>query len=59
MLFQVKMVRALNDNSASIVYNASGELTEFFYVGLAISIFSMISGIGMMQLHKVVIEKSG
>lgn len=53
------MVRALNDNLASIIYNASGELTEFFYVGLAISVFSMFSGIGMMHIHRLVIEKSG
>ena len=53
------MVRALNDNMASIVYNKSGELTQFFYIGLGVSVFSLICAIIMTQIHKNVIEKKG
>jgi len=59
MLFQVKLIRAVNDNLASVVYNASGDLTTFFYVGLAVSGFSILCTVGLMQIHKAVIESGG
>lgn len=34
LLFMVKVVRAVSDNSASLVYNSSGSITLFFWYGL-------------------------
>jgi len=42
MLFMVKLVRAVNDNTASLIYNASKSLEQFFWIGLYVSIFSLI-----------------
>ena len=57
LLFQVKMVRALNDNVASIVYNNSnGDITKFFYIGFGMCIFSTICTLILMQIHRAAFE---
>lgn len=50
------MVRALNDNLASIIYNSTSNLPEFFYVGLGVCVFSTVCALVLTQIHKAVIE---
>ena len=59
LLFQIKMVRALSDNLASIVYNSTRDITSFFYVGLGVSAFSSVCTVVLMHIHKTVIESQG
>jgi ABC-type bacteriocin/lantibiotic exporter with double-glycine peptidase domain len=56
MLFLVKIVRATNDNVASMFYNATGSLVAYFWVGFALSIFSLICVFLVMMIHESVIE---
>ena len=56
LLFMVKIVRAINDNSASIIYNHSHSLETFFWLGLTICIFSFICSIILTSIHSRVIE---
>jgi nitrate/nitrite transporter NarK len=57
LLFMVKIVRAVNDNTASIVYNHSHDLTKFFWIGLVVNVFSLAATIVLMQIHTFVIEE--
>jgi hypothetical protein len=56
LLFMVKIVRAINDNTASIIYNHSHSLETFFWLGLTICIFSFICSIILTSIHSRVIE---
>jgi hypothetical protein len=56
LLFMVKLVRAINDNTASIVYNRSHTLETFFWIGLAICVFSLGCAILLTWIHARVIE---
>tara|TARA_B110000285_G_C14887037_1_gene496695 strand:- start:208 stop:684 length:477 start_codon:yes stop_codon:yes gene_type:complete len=52
LLFLVKMARAINDNSASIIYNYYHDLLEFFSIGLYVCIFSFFCAILLTVIHE-------
>jgi hypothetical protein len=56
MLFLVKIVRATNDNVASMYYNATGGLVSFFWIGFAISMFSILCTFLVVAIHESVID---
>ena len=58
VLFLVKVVRAANDNFASMFYNATDSLSAFFWVGFALSIVSFVSGYYLTGIHEAVVEAS-
>ena len=58
LLFLVKMVRAVNDNVASIIYNYYHDLQEFFEIGLVVCIFSFFCSIVLTQIHSRMIESN-
>lgn len=51
MMFMVKLVRAVNDNTASIIYNQSQKLEQVFWVGLMVCVFSLICTFVLVQIH--------
>ena len=55
MLFLVKIVRTLNDNFASVFFNAIG-LISYFWVGFVMCIFSVFCSYVLIQIHESVIE---
>ena len=58
MLFMVKFVRAVNDNVASVFYNAfkeGGGLVTYFWLGFGISVFSLICCFVIMQIHEKIV----
>jgi hypothetical protein len=57
MLFMIKAIRALNDNLAPMFYNATnGGLVPYFWVGFAVSAFSLICCFLIMSIHESVID---
>jgi uncharacterized membrane protein (DUF485 family) len=58
LLFLVKVVRAINDNVASIIYNYYDDLQEFFEIGLVVCIASFICTIVLTQIHVKMIESN-
>jgi len=42
LLFSIKFVRAINDNTAAMVYNQSNDIVEFFWYGLYVTFFSLV-----------------
>jgi hypothetical protein len=59
MLFLVKSVRAANDNLAPMFYNSTKSLAGYFWVGLAISVFSFFCSFYLIEIHELVIEQAG
>ena len=57
MLFLVKIVRATNDNVASMYYNATEGLVSYFWIGFAISVFSILCTFLVVVIHESVIEE--
>jgi len=55
MLFMLKGVRALNDNIAPIVYNATLYLPAYFWIGLVACLGSLASCTTLMNIHTSVI----
>mmetsp|Transcript_11587 Transcript_11587/g.17532 ORF Transcript_11587/g.17532 Transcript_11587/m.17532 type:complete len:355 (-) Transcript_11587:165-1229(-) len=51
------MVRAINDNVASIIYNHYNDLEKFFWVGQYICFFSLACAILLTSIHSHFIEK--
>lgn len=56
LLFMVKLVRAINDNIASMVYNHYQNLEIFFKMGQCVCIFSMLAAIVLIEIHYFYIE---
>ena len=56
MLFLVKIVRATNDNVASMYFNATGSLVSYFWIGFALCVFSVLCAILVMTIHESVID---
>jgi hypothetical protein len=57
MLFMIKAVRAVNDNVASMFYNATdGGLVTYFWLGFAVSLFSLMCCFLIMQIHESIID---
>ena len=59
LLFLVKSVRATNDNVAPIIYNQSKQLEPFFWIGFAVSVFSVLSALALTYLHASAFPESG
>ena len=55
----VKLVRALNDNFASVFYNETGSLAGYFWLGFLVCVFSLISAYFLTDIHESVFETSG
>lgn len=51
MLFMMKMVRAINDNTASLIYNEYHSLQPVFWIGLAVCFASLVSTVALVQIH--------
>eukprot|EP00347_Sterkiella_histriomuscorum_P006367 403353031 len=58
LLFLVKVVRALNDNLASVYFNQTQNLASYFWVGTFMCIVSLISSYFVGTLHKEIIENN-
>lgn len=56
LLFLVKMIRAINDNIASMIYNYYNDLEQFFWIGLMVCVFSFICAIILTEIHVYYIE---
>jgi len=56
MLFLCKVVRALNDNTASIIYNQTHTLDEFFNIGLMVCVFSMFCTVILVKINSNIFE---
>ena len=56
LLFMVKLVRAINDNIASMVYNHYQNLEIFFQMGQCVCVFSMIAAIVLIEIHYYYME---
>jgi heme exporter protein D len=56
MLFLVKIVRATNDNLASVFYNATGGLVAYFWIGFGVTVLSLLCCMLLMQIHESVFE---
>ena len=54
----VKIVRAINDNIASVYYNATGSLASYFWIGFMICLGSFISGFYLSTIHESVSEST-
>jgi hypothetical protein len=52
----VKLVRALNDNIASVFYNATESLPAYFWLGFAVCLLSLISAYYLTTIHESVSE---
>ncbi len=52
----VKIVRAINDNVASVFYNATHSLAGYFWIGFAVGIMSLISAFYLVTLHTLVTD---
>lgn len=57
LLFMVKTTRAINDNTASVIYNYSENIETHFWIGLAICVFSLICALILTKIHSYVIEQ--
>ena len=51
-----KLSRGTSDNLAAIVYNQHRDITQFFYMGLAVSAISIISAFAIVHFLMKVIE---
>lgn len=58
MLFMCKVVRAVNDNTASMFYNATGSLSSYFWVGFGVCLGSLISAYYLTTIHESVSENN-
>lgn len=58
LLFLVKMARAINDNTASIIYNYYHDLLEFFSIGFYVCIFSFVCSLVLTKIHEKALERS-
>ncbi len=56
LLFFVKVVRAANDNFASMFYNATHSIEAFFWIGFAVTVASLLSAYYLMLIHEAVVE---
>lgn len=56
LLFLTKMVRAISDNIASMVYNYTQDLDTFFYIGLIVCGMSLLSAIALTEIHAKLID---
>eukprot|EP00347_Sterkiella_histriomuscorum_P019370 403341886 len=56
LLFMCKVVRAINDNTASMFYNATGSLSLYFWVGFGVCLGSLISAYYLTTIHESVSE---
>lgn len=56
LLFLVKVVRAINDNIASVFYNATGSLPAYFWLGFVVSLTSLVSAFYLTTIHESVSE---
>ena len=54
----VKLCRGTADNLAAVVYNQHHDITQFFYVGLAMSVFSIFVSFALMYFLGAVIESN-
>ena len=52
----VKLCRGTADNLAAVVYNQHHEITQFFYLGLAITGFSIFAAFALMHFLGAVIN---
>jgi len=57
MLFLVKIIRAINDNVASVINNEIG-LVAFFWIGFTLCIFSLMCSYVLAQIHESVIDNT-
>lgn len=53
----VKGIRALNDNSASIVYNYTKSLPFYFWIGFCLTVVSFMSSWFLMTIHESVMQQ--
>ena len=58
LLFLVKMARAINDNTASIIYNYYHDLLVFFSIGLYVCIFSFVCSLILTKIHEKSLESN-
>ena len=56
LLFLVKLVRAANDNFASMFFNATGSITAYFWIGFGVTLFSLGCAYFLTNIHEAVIE---
>jgi heme exporter protein D len=56
MLFLVKLVRAANDNVASMFFNATGGLVAYYWLGFAMCCLSMCCVLMLLQIHESVFD---
>lgn len=56
LLFLVKLVRATNDNVASMFFNTTGSLTGYFWVGQVVCLASLVSAYYLISIHEAVVE---
>ncbi|CDW88287.1 major facilitator superfamily domain-containing protein 1 [Stylonychia lemnae] len=58
LLFMVKIVRAINDNVASVYFNATGSLASYFWIGFVVCLGSLISAFYLTTIHESVCEST-
>lgn len=58
LLFMVKVVRAINDNLASVFYNATGSISAYFWIGFGVCMASLISAYYLTTIHESVSESN-
>ena len=51
LLSLVKLVRAINDNVASVFYNATRSITAYFWLGFAVTLGSLWCADYLTKLH--------
>jgi len=56
ILFMVKLVRAINDNVASMVYNHYRDIEIFFQIGSCVCVFSLLATVVLVEVHCFYIE---
>ena len=54
MNFLVKMMRAINDKTASSFYNYTGDVISFFKLGFGVTVFSGMCILILLAIHESV-----
>ena len=52
----LKLIRAVNDNVASMFYNATHSLGAYFWIGFCVTLFSLACAYFLTNIHEAVIE---
>ena len=58
LLFLVKVIRALNDNLASIFFNTTKSISSYFWLGFCLCLLSLVSAYYVTTIHEAVIENN-